>query len=145
MLQRSHGGIETPATDGSFTVVIVEDDPSVLRSLRRLVRSAGFAVRTFASPGALLDSEIPKMDACLVVDVNLPEMNGVELCEVLAASGRGLPAILITGQSDSATNRLVGQATAVAVLRKPFAATLLLKAISAALSKSASNTGSQVP
>jgi FixJ family two-component response regulator len=137
-LQRSYRGIKTPATEGGFTVVIVEDDPSVLRSLRRLVRSAGFTVRTFASPGALLDSEIPKVDACLVVDVNLPEMNGVQLCEVLTASGRGLPAILITGQSDLATNRLVSQARAVAVLHKPFAAALLLDAISAALSKSAS-------
>ena len=141
MLQQSHRGNKTPVTDGSFTVVIVEDDPSVLRSLRRLVRSAGFTVRTFASPGALLDSEIPKADACLVVDVNLPEMNGVQLCEILTASGRGLPAILITGQSDSVTNRLVSQARAVAVLHKPFAAALLLDAISAALSTSASDTG----
>jgi FixJ family two-component response regulator len=121
--------------------VIVEDDPSVLRSLRRLVRSAGFIVRTFASPGALLDSKIPKVDACLVVDVNLPEMNGVELCEVLAASGRGLPVVLITGQSDSATNRLISQARAVAVLHKPFAAALLLDAISTALSTSGSGRG----
>ncbi len=76
-----------------------------------------------------------------MVDVNLPEMNGVQLCEILAASGRGLPAILITGQSDSATNRLMSQARAVAVLHKPFAAALLLDAISAALSTSASNSG----
>lgn len=121
--------------------MIVEDDPSVLRSLRRLVQSAGFTVRTFDTPGALLDSEIPKAGACLVVNVNLPEMNGVQLCEVLTASGRGLPAILITGQSDPTTNRLVSQARAVAVLHKPFAAVLLLNAISEALSKSVPHGG----
>jgi two-component system response regulator FixJ len=137
MLQRSYGGINTTVTEKRFTVMIVEDDPSVLRSLGRLVQSAGFAVRTFASPGAFLDSEIPKVNACLVVDVNLPEMNGVELCELLATSGRSLPAILITGQTDSATNRLVSRAAVVAVLHKPFAAALLLKAISTALAKSA--------
>jgi FixJ family two-component response regulator len=108
-----------------------------LRSLERLIRTAGFAVRSFASPGALLRSEFPGTSACLVVDVNLPEMNGVELCELLAATGRGLPAILITGQTDPMTNRLIGRAGAVATLHKPFAAALLFEALAAAFSKGA--------
>jgi two-component system, LuxR family, response regulator FixJ len=102
-----------------------------------LVRSAGLVVRTFESPGALLRSDIPATGACLVVDVNLPEMNGVELCEVLAATGRSLPTILITGQThDPKTNRLIRGAKAVAILHKPFAAALLFNAISAAFSSS---------
>jgi FixJ family two-component response regulator len=67
------------------------------------------------------------------VDVNLPEMNGVDLCHALAASGRALPAILITGQiDDPKTQRLIQQLEAVAVLYKPFAAALLFDALSAA-------------
>jgi two-component system response regulator FixJ len=108
--------------------------------LGRLVRSAGFVVRTFESPGELLHSDIPKTEACLVVDVNLPEMNGVELCDVLAATGRSLPAILITAQTDDPqTNCLIRGAKAVAILHKPFAAALLFNAISVAFSKSAAN------
>jgi FixJ family two-component response regulator len=72
----------------------------------------------------------------LVVDVNLPEMKGVDLCELLAATGRGLPAILITGQADPMTNRLIGRAGAVATLHKPFAASLF-EALAAAFSKGA--------
>jgi two-component system response regulator FixJ len=110
--------------------------------LDRLLRSAGFVVRTFDSPGALLRSEIPKASACLVVDVNLPEMNGVELCAVLAATGRSLPAILITGRTDDpGTIRLIRGAKAIAVLHKPFAAALLFDALSAAFSGTAANLG----
>jgi FixJ family two-component response regulator len=141
LAREGDGGIKTPLEEENGTVLIVEDDPSVLRSLGRLVRSAGFTVRTFNSPGALLRSEIPNAGACLVTDVNLPEMNGVELCDVLSASGHGLPAILITGQTDPNTNRLIGQARAVAILHKPFAAALLLDAISAALSRSTPDAG----
>lgn len=68
-------------------LILVEDDPSVLRALRRMMLSAGFQVMAFDRPRAVLDSKLPKFDACLVVDVHLPEMNGVQLCETLAASG----------------------------------------------------------
>jgi FixJ family two-component response regulator len=134
---RIHEGAQRPLEQEIQTVLIVDDDPSVLRALDRLIRTAGFAVRSFASPGALLRSEIPRTSVCLVVDVNLPEMNGVDLCELLAATGRGLPAILITGQTDPMTNRLIGRAGAVATLHKPFAAASLFEALAAAFSKGA--------
>src|SRR5258707_8628588 len=60
-------------------LILVEDDLSVLRALRRLMLSAGFKVMAFDRPRAVLDSELPKTDACLIVDVHLPEMNGVQL------------------------------------------------------------------
>jgi FixJ family two-component response regulator len=108
-----------------------------LRSLERLVRAAGYTVRGFATPGDLLSSDIPRSGACLIVDINLPEMNGVDLCEELTAAGRGLPAILITGQTDDPkTRRLILGARAVAVLYKPFAAAMLFDALSTALSSS---------
>jgi two-component system, LuxR family, response regulator FixJ len=95
--------------------------------------SAGFRVITFDRPRAVLASELPKSDACLVVDVHLPEMTGVRLCEILAASGCRLPVILITGQADQATCELMRCVTAVAVLLKPFTRNSLLEAIAAAL------------
>jgi FixJ family two-component response regulator len=127
------GETKTSREQKTRTVLIVEDDPSVLDSLERLVRAAGFAVQSFSSPGALLRSDIPDTGACLVVDINLPEMNGVDLCRALADRGRLLPAVLITGQADDPrTQRLIRQAQAVAVLHKPFAAVLLFDALSAA-------------
>ncbi|MGA7763694.1 MAG: response regulator [Candidatus Binataceae bacterium] len=114
-------------------LILVEDDLSVLRALRRLMLAAGFRVMTFDCPRAVLDSELPKTDACLVVDVHLPDMNGVQLCETLAAAGCQLPVIMITGHIDPATRELVQRAKAVAVLFKPFTRDSLLEAIAAAL------------
>jgi len=113
---------------------VVDDDPSVLRAIGRLTRAGGFEARTFERPGLLLASEVPKINACLVLDVNLPEMNGAELYEALAISGRALPVIMITGKSDSKTRRLLKDINAIAVLFKPFDGDLLLNAIKRAIS-----------
>jgi FixJ family two-component response regulator len=113
-------------------VIVVEDDPSVLRALRRLVLSAGFAVSAFDRPSALLDSDVPATDACLVVDVHLPEMNGVQLCQMLAASGCHLPFIFMTGNTDEVTRELTRRADPIAVLFKPFTRDILLAALSKA-------------
>lgn len=69
----------------------------------------------------------------MVVDINLPEMSGSELCSALAASGRGLPAILITGRNDFATQRLIAKAQVVAALFKPVDERALFDAIARAL------------
>jgi FixJ family two-component response regulator len=119
-------------SENKHVVILVEDDLSVLRALRRLLLSAGFAVMAFAGPRALLESDIPQADACLVVDIHLPEMTGVELCETLAASGRRLPAIMITGHVDEATRELARRADPVAILFKPFSRESLLAALSSA-------------
>ena len=119
------------------TVLIVDDDPSVLRAIARLIRVAGFAVHTFERPELLLAFELPKTNACLVLDLNLPEMNGVELYQALAIAGRALPVIMITSQSDDAkTRRLLNQIKAVEVLFKPFDGDYLMNAIERALAAS---------
>jgi len=118
------------------TIVLVDDDPSVLRALSRLLRGAGFRVVAFDRPSALLRSAIPRANACLVVDINLPEMNGADLCGVLAASGRGLPAILITGRNNLTTRHLIQKAHPVSVLFKPFDKQALFDAITTALARS---------
>jgi CheY-like chemotaxis protein len=119
------------------TVIVVDDDPSVLRALTRLLRAAGFKVLPFDRPSALLASPVPLANACLLVDINLPEMNGSELCSAMAESGRGLPAILITGRNDSATQRLIAEANAVEALFKPVDERALFDAIARALASGA--------
>jgi two-component system response regulator FixJ len=108
----------------------------VLSALARLIQTGGFRVLTFDRPSALLASAIPRDNACMVVDINLPEMNGSELCSALAASERGLPAILITGRDDFATQRLIEKAHAVASLFKPVDERTLFDAITRALAPS---------
>jgi two-component system response regulator FixJ len=119
------------------TVLIVDDDVSVLRALARRVRADGFKVLTYDRPTLLLASDIPKSNACLVLDVNLPEMDGVELYETLVAAGCHLPVIMITGRNDLRSRRLVERVNAVGLLIKPFEDSTFLQIISRAISLSA--------
>lgn len=125
------------------TVLVVDDDPSILRSLKRLISASGFEVQTFGKPSELLASQTPASNACMVVDIDMPDMNGIEMCEVLKGSGRGLPAILITGRTDTKTRLLAAESGAVAVLFKPFDEEPLLDAIAHALALS-SRSGSDI-
>jgi FixJ family two-component response regulator len=129
-------GSKAAGTAQPSTVLILDDDVSVLRSLSRLVSLAGFQVKTFDRPSALLASEIPKRDVCMVVDISMPEMNGVELCEALAKSGHRLPAILITGRSEAEVQPLIEKAGAIEVLYKPVDEEPLLRAIARAIALS---------
>ncbi|MGH7988440.1 MAG: response regulator transcription factor [Candidatus Binataceae bacterium] len=122
-------------TNRKRLVILVEDDPSVLRAVRRLILGAGFDVVAFDRPSAVLESVLPKSEACLLVDVHLPEMNGIELCRVLAASGCELPTVLITGATDEATHKLVRTMDVAAVLYKPFQREVLIAALGNALAR----------
>ncbi len=134
---RSEGDArKSAAAPRSATVLIVDDDPSVLRSLKRLVSASGFNVSAFNKPSDLLASETPKSNACMVVDIGLPEMTGVAMCEILKTLGRGLPTVFITGRTDARTQTLAAQSDPVAVLFKPFEQEPLLDAIARALASS---------
>src|SRR6266550_5870848 len=89
------------------TVLVVDDDSGLLRSLGRLIRSAGFEARTFERPALLLASEVPKTNVCLLLDVHLPEMNGVQLYKMLAVDRHDLPVIMMTGRDDAQTRHLL--------------------------------------
>jgi len=115
-------------------VLVVDDDSAELRALARLIRADGFEALTFARPELVLKSEIPKSNACLLLDVHMPEMNGVELYKALCASGHCLPLIMMTGRNDAQTRTLLEEVNPVAVLFKPFDEDLLLDAIGRALS-----------
>ena len=114
-------------------VIVVDDDPSILRALRRTISGAGLDVQTFDRPSDVLKSHLPTAEACLIIDIDLPEMNGVELCAVLAASGSTLPVILITAHTDEQTRELASSAHPIALLIKPFGRDLLLNSIETAL------------
>jgi len=124
---------EQYVTKAKPIIIVIDDDLSILRALQRLVSGAGFEVRTFDRPSALLKSDLPKTGACLIVDIDLPEMNGVELCATLATSGCKLPVILITAHTDDETRRLADGANPVALLIKPFGRELLVNSIQSAL------------
>ncbi len=114
-------------------ISIVDDDLSVRRALGRLVRSASYAVETFASAREFLDSSPPPHPDCLVLDLFLGGMSGFELQKRLAVDGAGIPVILITAHDDAATSERVRKSGAAAYLRKPFDGQVLLDAIESAV------------
>jgi FixJ family two-component response regulator len=136
------GSRKTPAGPRA-TVLVVDDDPSVLGALARLIRTAGYRARVFSRPDLLLVSRIPRRNACVVADILLPEMNGVELCDALSRAGVELPYILITGRNDAATLRLIEKSHALAVLYKPFDEVPLLDAVACAVASSKSSTSAR--
>jgi two-component system, LuxR family, response regulator FixJ len=134
-------GRKTVGAAGVAIVLVLDDDTSMCRSLRRLISAAGFQVLTFSKPSELLASEIPRSNACLVVDINLPEMTGIQMCEILKRSGRSLPTILITGRTDAPTRAMAAPSEHIALLFKPFEEELLFDAIGRALALSTQSRG----
>jgi len=108
---------------------VVDDDLSVRRALRLQLRVAGFNVLVFQSGESLLGSDSPTDNACLLLDVYMPGMSGIELCRSLAAAGRRLPTVLMSASDDEVTRRVMSEAKAVASLFKPFDEKTLLRAI----------------
>lgn len=113
----------------------MDDDLSVRRALPRLLRSAGYETRTFASAEELLDSGFAAVASCLVLDIHLERASGFELLERLRAIGTKAPAIFITAYEDDASRERARSLGASAYLRKPFDGSALLDAISEALTK----------
>ena len=114
-------------------ISIIDDDDSVRESLRRLMRSVGFAVNVFASAEEFLDSDRLRNTDCLILDVRLPGMSGLELQRHLATSHSEIPIIFITSYEDDEVRARALNAGAVAYFLKPFNDENLLDAIDAAL------------
>jgi FixJ family two-component response regulator len=115
------------------TVVVVDDDAGVRKSIARLLALHGIAIRMFASAEALLESDSVQAAACLLLDINLEGISGIELQRQLAASGSKCPVIFMTGHDDEATRNEAMDAGCIAYLRKPFAMQALLDAIGSAV------------
>jgi FixJ family two-component response regulator len=108
---------------------VIDDDPSIRRALQDQVQILGFSVLVFQSAEEFLASEFPIGDTCMLLDVFMPGMNGVELCRHLALAELYLPTILMSGREDEQTKRLMRQAKPIATLFKPFDQVDLLRAI----------------
>lgn len=115
-------------------VFVVDDDRRVREALSRLIRSAGLAVATFASAMEYLESEKPDAPACLVLDLQLPGIGGLELQQQLADSGAP-PIVFISGHGDIPSTVRAMKAGAVEFLPKPFGDEELLRAIDAAVAR----------
>ena len=115
----------------TLTIGVVEDDPSFLRALRRLLSAAGFSVATFASAEEFLASESARATSCLVLDVHLAGMSGFDLQQRLATAGAPIPTIFITAHDDPVTRERAR--SGAAYLRKPFREDALIGAIREAL------------
>jgi FixJ family two-component response regulator len=110
-------------------IAVVDDDASMLTSIERLLGAYGFATKVFASAEEFLDLESMADVDCLLLDINLSGMSGIELARRLTASGCKLPVIFMTAFNDEDTRATAQQAGCIAYLHKPFVANLLIGAI----------------
>ena len=114
-------------------ISVVDDDDSVRESLSGLIRSVGLGVMVFASAEEFLNSNHLSDTNCLILDVRMPGMNGLELQRRLAASHRSIPVIFITAHGDEEARVRALNGGAVEYLLKPFSEDALLKGIDKAL------------
>ncbi len=116
-------------------ISIVDDDASNREAVSTLLRSAGFTVETFGSAEDFLASGHLHQTRCLILDLRMPGMNGLELQQLLAAAKYQVPIIFITAQNDEAVRTRALQAGAIGFLPKPFREEALLVAVRVALGK----------
>ena len=114
-------------------VSVVDDNESLRRSLRNLLRSFGFRVETFASAEAFLESIHHEQTRCLVLDLRMPGMNGLELLSYLSSTGSRIPAVILTAHGDAEARQRSLESGAVAFLSKPLSGKALLDAVRTAL------------
>ena len=118
------------------TVYIVDDNEAVRDAIRWLVEQVGLPARVFISAKEFLDAYQPDMTGCLVLDMRMPGMTGLELYEALVASGDGIPTVLITAHPEEVTQSRAREAGVTCYLSKPFAPDDLLGCVGAALARS---------
>jgi FixJ family two-component response regulator len=124
-------------------VFVVDDDPSVRQGLTRLLASAGYAVEAFASAREFLARERHAGPCCLVLDVRMPGLTGLELQEALAAAGRRMSIVFVTGHVDVPMSVKAMKGGAVDLLTKPVDDKDLLKAIQRAVTKDVEDLGEE--
>ena len=118
-------------------VAVVDDDTSVRRALTRLLQSADFRVLTYASATEFLDSGIGSAPDCVILDIHLGGMSGLEMLLRLRESGHNLPVLIITAHDDAQSREAAARGGCVAYLRKPLDAKVLLDEVAAAMKSAA--------
>jgi FixJ family two-component response regulator len=114
-------------------VVVVDDDLSVRESLPELLGQCGFATAAFASADDFLGSNVLDLTSCLVLDVAMPGLSGIDLARELARQGRAIPIVFISGDGDESDRARMLREGAVEFLFKPFSEAELLGAVRAAV------------
>ena len=122
--------------DETPVVFVVDDDVSVRESLELLIRSAGWKPETFATAGGFMDRPRPEVANCLVLDINLPDLNGLDLQKLIAGERSEMPIIFVTGHGDIPTTVRAMNAGAVEFLQKPLEEQTVVDAIEHALDRS---------
>lgn len=130
-----------PRTAAEPLVAIVDDDASVGQSASRLIRSVGYRAEAFSSAQEFLDSGRAADTACLILDVRMPGMDGLELQRRLAGSDPRVPIVFITARATEEEERRALRAGAVAFLRKPVGKDTLVRVLDGILHNSASGGG----
>ena len=121
----------------SHLVAVVDDDASVRRALTRLLQSADLRVLTYASATEFLDTGISSAPDCMILDIHLGGMSGLELLSRLRKFGQSLPIVIITAHDDAQTREAAAQAGCTAYLRKPLDAKVLLEEVATAMKRAA--------
>ena len=112
-----------------WIVCIVEDDDAVRKSLSRLMRASGFQVRTFATPESFLEVARPEEHTCVLMDITMPRMSGLQLQKRLREKGVDLPVIAVSGRDDDAARETARSLGARFLLSKPVDDELLLRTV----------------
>lgn len=116
-------------SDSPMIIAVVDDDAAVRRALSRLLAGAGYDTKTFVSAEDYLNQADVLRPGCLILDISLGGMSGLELREELIRRGSRVPVVFITAHDDAATRRGLEEAAGVPCLRKPFDEELLFEAI----------------
>jgi FixJ family two-component response regulator len=136
MLTLERQNLRSPELDAGATVFVVDDDPSVRESLGALIDFVGWKSRAFASAMDFLAARPANGPSCLLLDIGLPDLNGLDLQQRIAHERADMPIVFITGHRDVRTTVRAMKAGAVEFLTKPFADDDLLDAVRAALARS---------
>jgi FixJ family two-component response regulator len=121
--------------DGDKIIFVIDDDPGFRKSVALLLEKLGFKTELYGSAEAFLSSprSAPSRDGCIVLDIHLKGMSGIELAKRLADGGQALPIIFVTGNDNETVRKAALAQNCVAYLPKPFAAKALSQAIDHAL------------
>jgi FixJ family two-component response regulator len=132
----NQGMVHPPIPSVSPVVFVVDDDISVRESLELLIRCEGWQAETFRSAREFMTRPRPLVPSCLILDLALPDLNGLELQKIIAQERAEMPVIIISGRGDIPTTVTAMKAGAVDFLVKPFGRDVLLRAIREGLDKS---------
>jgi FixJ family two-component response regulator len=133
------GRSDASVTVGKAVISIVDDDESVREAVARLMKSHGYIARTFDSGPSLLNSEQRSDAECMIADVQMPGMTGLELHDQLVAAGEGVPTILITAHPNESMRLRALRVGVRCYLIKPIDEDALLKCVRSALEESEAN------